>query len=294
MLPVLILGESGVGKENAAYAVHHGSMRKGPFVPVNCAALPESLVESELFGHDKGAFTGAVTAKVGLFESGAGGTVFLDEIGELPLSVQAKLLRVLETKSVMRVGETRERPIDVRIVAATNRAIDEEVAAGRFRQDLMFRIGGATVLLPPLRDRRSEIPVLARAFLAAACVKNGRAPMSFARDAMQVLLTYSWPGNVRELRNTIDYVAAVAPDESVERADLPERLGGEPSVPVDVTIPTVDPTTPFRAIADELRELESRRMREALAAAGGVKRRAAALIEMPIRTFNFKLRQYKL
>src|SRR5262249_55111647 len=148
-LPVLITGETGVGKENAAYAVHHWARRKGPFIAVNCAAIaPESLVESELFGHDKGAFTGATAAKAGLFESAAGGTVFLDELGELPLPIQAKLLSALEQRVITRLGETRERPIDIRLVAATNRSLDDEVKAGRFRQDLLFRIGGATVILP--------------------------------------------------------------------------------------------------------------------------------------------------
>jgi DNA-binding NtrC family response regulator len=299
-LPVLVLGESGVGKENAAYAVHHWSRRRGPFVAVNCAALPENLVESELFGHEKGAFTGALTAKTGLFESAAGGTVFLDEVGELSPAVQAKMLRLLENKTVMRVGDTRERAIDVRVVAATNRAIDDEVAAGRFRQDLYFRLGGATVLLPPLRDRRSEIPVLARAFLARAGTAAGRPSMDIGPAAMRALLAHDWPGNVRELRNTIEYIVATAPDDNVEPTDLPERLGGDPIAPdvapaasaLPLTAPA--PPTTFRPIADEVRELEIRRMREALVAAGGVKTRAAALIDMPIRTFNFKLRQYRL
>jgi DNA-binding NtrC family response regulator len=299
-LPVLITGETGVGKENAAYAVHHWSKRGGPFVPVNCAALgPESLVDSELFGHDKGAFTGAVAAKAGLFESAAGGTVFLDEVGELPLAIQAKLLRALEVKRVTRLGETRERAIDVRLVAATNRSLEDEVAAGRFRQDLYFRLGGATVVLPPLRDRRCEIPVLAREFLADASARAGRGDMTITPEAMQVLLVHTWPGNVRELRNTMDYVVAAAPDDRVEPSDLPERLGGATGaaaptatvVPADVRI---DAKTTFRPIADELRELERRRMAEALVAANGVKTRAAQLIDMPIRTFTLKLKQYKL
>src|SRR5439155_8250906 len=189
-LPVLVTGETGVGKENAAYAVHHWSKRSGPFVAVNCAALgPESLVDSELFGHEKGAFTGAVAAKAGLFESAAGGTVFLDEVGELPVAIQAKLLRALETRKITRLGETKERPIELRLVAATNRALEDEVAAGRFRQDLYFRLSGATVILPPLRDRKCEIPVLARALLAEACARHGRAAMTITPGAMPVLLT---------------------------------------------------------------------------------------------------------
>ena len=296
-LPVLVTGETGVGKENAAYAVHHWSKRQGPFIAVNCAAIgPESLVDAELFGYDKGAFTGAMAAKAGLFESAAGGTLFLDEVGELTPAIQAKLLRALEVKKVTRLGETRERAIDVRVVAATNRSLEDEVRASRFRQDLYFRLSGATVILPPLRDRRCEIPLLARAFLADACVRANRERMAITPAAMQVLLTYSWPGNVRELRNTMEYVMAAAPDDTVEPIDLPERLGGSATLSTTTLasdIP-VDAKAQFRPVAEELKELERRRMAEALAASGGVKTKAAALIDMPIRTFTLKLKQYKL
>ncbi|MDQ3333648.1 MAG: sigma 54-interacting transcriptional regulator [Myxococcota bacterium] len=297
-LPVLITGETGVGKENAAYAVHHWSKRSGPFVAVNCAAIgPESLVESELFGHDKGAFTGASSAKAGLFESATGGTVFLDEVGELPLAIQAKLLRALETQKITRLGEQRERAIDVRLVAATNRTLELEVAEGRFRQDLYFRLGGATVILPPLRDRKTEIPMLAHEFLRQAAARANRGTMQITPAAMQILLTHSWTGNVRELRNTIEYVVAAAPDDVVEPSDLPERLGGMTTIaPTTGPVPIVEPApdAPFRAINEEIRELEKKRMVEALAAANGVKTKAAQLIDMPIRTFTLKLKQYKL
>jgi len=293
-LPVLITGETGVGKENAAYAVHHWSRRTGPFVPVNCAAIgPESLVESELFGHEKGAFTGAIASKAGLFESAAGGTVFLDEVGELPLAIQAKLLRALEAKKIARLGDARERPIDVRLVAATNRALEAEVKVGRFREDLFFRLSGAPICLPPLRDRRCEIPLLARAFLAQACERSGRPPMTISPATMQLLLAHGWPGNVRELRNTMEYVMAAAPDATVEPYDLPERLGGA-LPPAEIPAPVVAAPGGFQPINDEIRELERRRMAEALVAANGVKTRAAQLIDMPIRTFTLKLKQYKL
>lgn len=298
-LPVLVTGEPGVGKENAAYAVHHWSKRTGSFLAVNCAAIgPESLVESELFGHDKGAFTGAVTAKAGLFESAVGGTVFLDEVGELPLSIQAKLLRVLENRTITRLGETKERPIDVRLVAATNRSLDDEVKAGRFRQDLRDRLAGATVILPPLRDRRCEIAMLARSFLADECARSSRPTLTITPEAMQVLLTYNWPGNVRELKHAMEYVTATAPDERVEPYDLPPQLGGAtqqtPSGEHVALTPSDAAPTTFRPINEEIRDLERRRMSEALLAAGGVKTRAAQLIDMPIRTFTLKLKQYKL
>jgi two-component system, NtrC family, response regulator AtoC len=296
-LAIHITGETGVGKENAAYAVHHWSKRAGGFIAVNCAALgPESLIDAELFGYDKGAFTGATTAKAGLFEAAAGGTVFLDEAGELPLAIQAKLLRALESKRITRLGEVRERSIDVRIVSATNRALEAEIAAGRFRQDLYFRLSGATVILPPLRDRQCEVPMLARAFLHEASVRAGREPMSITPAAMQVLLTYAWPGNVRELKNTMEFVMAAAPDNTVEPYDLPERLGGSGHIApaMQASQSVADVKTMFRPIADELRDLERRRMAEALAAAGGVKTKAAQLIDMPIRTFTLKLKQYKL
>jgi len=301
-LPVLVTGETGVGKENAAYAVHHWSKRTGPFIPVNCAAIgPESLVESELFGHDKGAFTGATQIKAGLFESASGGTVFLDEVGELPLAIQAKLLRALETRRITRLGESRERPIDVRVVAATNRALPAEVSAGRFRQDLYFRLSGAPVVLPPLRDRRCEIPLLARAFLDDACARAARPAMTITPAAMQLLLTHGWPGNVRELKHTMEFVMAAAPDDRLEPSDLPERFAElEPtpaasSASAEVPAAAADgKAAEFRPLADEMRELERRRMAEALAAAGGIKTRAAQLIGMPIRTFTLKLKQHKL
>ncbi|MBL9003283.1 MAG: sigma 54-interacting transcriptional regulator [Myxococcales bacterium] len=224
-LPVLIHGETGTGKELAAQVLHSRSSRRDKrLVSINCAALPESLAESELFGHERGAFSGAVATKVGLLEAGHGGTVFLDEVGELPLSLQAKLLRVLENKRLVRVGDTRERPVDIRIVAATNRHLDAEVKSGRFRQDLYFRLASAVIVLPPLRERPRELPILARAFLAQASAKLGREPLLLAPAALERLLRYAWPGNVRELRNAMDYAAAVVSEPIVETEHLPPAI----------------------------------------------------------------------
>jgi DNA-binding NtrC family response regulator len=304
-LPVLVSGETGTGKELAASALHHGSARKrGPLVALNCAALHENLLESELFGHEKGAFSGALAAKPGLLESAAGGTVFLDEIGELPAAAQAKLLRVLETKRVTRLGDVREREIDIRIVAATNRKLDDEVKRGVFRQDLFFRLSGAMIWLPPLRDRPRELPILAQSFLAEACASLDRAPMAISASAMRRLLTYSWPGNVRELKNVMDYVAATVPESGLEAWHLQERLGdagAEISTTEESLPPALAPATPptgaaatFRPIEDEIRELERSRMEGALAATGGNQTRAAELISMPLRTFVAKMKLYGL
>ncbi len=328
-LPVLITGETGTGKEVAASAIHYWSARKdGPFVTLNCAALQEGLVESELFGHERGAFTGAVSSKPGLLEAGSGGTVFLDEIGELTASAQAKLLRVLETKRVMRVGDVREREIDIRIVAATHHDIEQEARVGRFRQDLFFRLSGATVWLPPLRDRPRELPQLARSLLRNACAKVGRPTLEISVGAMRYLARHRWPGNIRELRNVMEYMAATVPGDVLEADHLDERIGRKitgrpvssrtsradqatarvnvtptsspastqapPPAPEPKPEPEPEPRKTFRPIAEEVRELEIRRMSEALAATGGVQTQAANLIDMPLRTFVNKLKRYGL
>jgi two-component system response regulator AtoC len=298
-LPVLILGETGVGKESAACAVHHYSRRTGPFRAINCAAIPDTLVESELFGHERGAFSGAVAARAGLFEAAAGGTVFLDEVGELSLAVQAKLLRVLDGKAVLRVGSLTERPVEVRIVAATNRDLRAEVAAGRFREDLFYRLSGATVTLPPLRERPRELPLLVREFAAAALVRLGREPREVSTPAMHALARHRWPGNIRELRNALDYAAAAAVDgEELEVWHLPTSIvDAEPvAVRADRSFDTSAPRTAesFVPIADELRALERKRMLQALRVADGVQTRAAEILHMPRRTFVAKMRAYGL
>lgn len=303
-LPVLIVGETGSGKENAAFAVHHRSSRRDrPFVPVNCAALHDNLAESQLFGHDRGAFSGAVAAKAGLFESVAGGTLFLDEVCELAPPVQAKLLRAVETRRITRLGEHRERTVDVRVVAATNRVLEQEVVAGRFRQDLYFRLGGARVVLPPLRERRCEIPILFRDFLARTVLQAGRAAPEPSPAAMAALLAHSWPGNVRELRNVADYLVATVLGDRSEPGDLPGHMvpkeAGNGTRPVADESP-VTPSAPqsgavrarMRPLSEEIDELERRRMMKALTATGGVKTHTARMLGMPIRTFTLKLKRH--
>jgi DNA-binding NtrC family response regulator len=300
-LPVLIHGETGTGKEIIATALHTRSRRRDKrLLALNCAALPESLAESEIFGHEKGAFTGAAAQKPGVLEQASGGTVFLDELGELPPSIQAKLLRVLETQKLVRIGGTREIPIDVRLVAATHKNLDEEIRAGRFRQDLFFRLSAARVVLPPLRDRRREIPLLSRLFLTRACEKLGRPPLLLSDAAMSLLLSHPWPGNLREPRNVMDFVAATCAGGTVTSSDLlgplegsatptrPEPAAANPAATSDGGPPR------FRNLEEELRELERTRMTEALKATGGVHVRAAELLGMPIRTFTYKARQYGL
>jgi len=312
-LPILILGETGVGKELAAAAVHRFSPRAdGPFVSINCASIPEQLAESELFGYERGAFTGALAAKPGQLELAHRGTVFLDEVGELPLAVQAKLLRVLETQELQRIGDVKPRAVDLRIVAATNRNLTAEVTAGRFRQDLFFRLAAAQVVIPPLRDRPRDLAILVQTLFAAACARLGRRPLSLTIAAIQALFLHRWPGNVRELKNTLDYAAAAAPESSVEVdlwhlppaftcAERPAPPGGRvadaPGEPARTPPPaatTARDGRMFRPIEDELRELERDRMVAALAATGGVQNKAAELIAMPLRTFVTKLRRYAI
>ena len=229
-LPVLIHGETGSGKELAVQALHEYSRRKSArLVSLNCAALPDSLAESELFGHEKGAFSGAAASKVGFIEAAHQGTLFLDEIGELSLPIQAKLLRVFESKKLIRVGDTRERSIDVRIVAATHRNLAQEVEKGRFREDLFFRLNSAVLTLPPLRERPRELPLLARSFLDEACARAGRPPLIIAPATMELLLRHRWPGNVRELRNVMEYAATVVTEPLLEPEHLPDALHGHPS-----------------------------------------------------------------
>ena len=307
-LPVLVTGETGVGKELVARALHEWSARHDrPMVTINCAALAETLFENELFGHERGAFTDAGAAKPGLLESARGGTVLLDEVAECAPRIQAKLLRVLETGRASRLGSVVEREVDVRIVAATNCDLVVEMTAGRFRRDLFFRLGAAAVFVPPLRDRKLDIPVLARAFLDGACLKTGRSPMVIAPEALRRLVLHPWPGNVRELRNLLDFCASVVDGDVLEPAHLPPDIAGSTAPWLARTAPVrgpgpAGPTSAFepfegrrhRAIHEEIASLERTRIRESLAAAGGVQVRAAHLLEMPLRTFVTKRKDYAI
>jgi two-component system, NtrC family, response regulator AtoC len=228
MISVLLLGETGAGKEVLAAEIHRRSPRHDkPFVRINCAALAESLLESELFGHERGAFTGAVQTKVGLLESAQGGTVFLDEVGELPPSTQVKLLRVIEEREILRVGSVKPRPIDVRFISATNRDLEAEVRRGAFREDLYFRLNGVSLIVPPLRERVSEIERLAKTFVGEACAQAGRPDTpAIAEDALGLLKRYSWPGNIRELRNVVERAVLLCADGPITSEHLPvDKLG---------------------------------------------------------------------
>lgn len=281
-IAVLIEGETGAGKELVAEALHRASPRSdGPYVGINCAALSESLIESELFGHEKGAFTGADQTSPGLLESASGGTVFLDEVGELPLTLQAKMLRVIERKELLRVGGREPVPIDVRFVAATNRDIRDEVASGRFRQDLYFRLAGARIEVPPLRERAAEIEPLARYFLARAAEALGRTPPRLEPEVVDRLRGHSWPGNVRELKNVIDRAVLLGGD--VVTSDLVE-LGAAPArAPVQGAPPSVPEPDDERA-----------RIVKALEACGGNQTRAAKMLGISRRTLTNRLNRYNL
>jgi transcriptional regulator with PAS, ATPase and Fis domain len=276
-LNILIYGETGVGKELAAHTVHQRSPRaRGPFVRINCAALPESLVESELFGYEKGAFTGANAPKLGLLESADGGTVFLDEVAELPLGAQAKLLRAIESREIVRIGSLSARPVDARFVAATHADLEARIAAGTFREDLFFRLNGASVTIPPLRERRSEIAPLANSFLSHA--SDGAA--SFTPEAMAVLLGHGWPGNIRELKNVVERSLAVSGGAPIGPEHLPPELA------LNAHIEKTPRSQPLRA---ELDAVERRRILDALERCGGHQGRAAEALGISRRTLLSRL-----
>jgi two-component system response regulator PilR (NtrC family) len=287
---VLISGESGTGKEIAARAIHDGGERReSPFVAVNCGAIPENLLESELFGHVKGAFTGAVSSKPGLFETAGSGTVFLDEIGELSLPLQVKLLRVIQERTFRRVGGTSDLRFAARVVAATNRRLEDEVAAGRFREDLYYRLNVIEVVLPPLRDRREDIPLLVAHFVAKYGSELGRDVQCVSEAAQGKLVAYDYPGNVRELENVIERAVALSRGGEIDVSVLPPTVvraraaSGAPRLPAEgVSLETV------------LAEFERGLLLEALEQCGGVKKRAAARLGISFRSFRYRLEKLGL
>ncbi|MBI1289798.1 response regulator [bacterium] len=289
---VLILGESGTGKEVLAKAVHQASPRaRKPFVAVHCAALPEALLESELFGHERGAFTGAVSKRQGRFELASGGTIFLDEIGEVPLSMQVKLLRVLEAREIQRVGGSETVSVDVRILAATNRDLAEEVSEGRFREDLYYRLNVVSITLPPLRHRRGDIPLLVRTFLAEFARENGREVPSISREAMDILTSYHWPGNVRELRNVIENTSVFLRGNTVEPANLPINVAKKapPAAPGE---PVTDGISFPMGMA--LEEVETAYLRKTLEICDGNRTRAADMLKISRRTLQRRIKELGL
>jgi DNA-binding NtrC family response regulator len=328
-LPVLVLGETGAGKEVVARALHERSARRdGPRKSVNCAAIPGSLVESVLFGHEKGSFTGAERAAKGLFEQAHGGTLLLDEVGELPPPAQAALLRVLETKTLVRVGGDRDVDVDVRVVAATHRDLERMCQAGTFRWDLFYRLHGVTIELPPLRERADEVMRLAEVFLRDACRDNGRAVRGFDASASSALLAWRWPGNIRELRNVVERAVVIARGDVVTGEDLPERVrhaatAREPSPPrpspsgagaapavvgthpppsasppsssydaPPANVSAVDPSVDYKErLRREMNRYETQLIVDALSRAGGSVTAAAQALKIPVRTLTHKMQQ---
>jgi two-component system response regulator HydG len=284
---VLITGESGTGKELIARAVHVLSRRKnGPFVPVNCAAIPANLLESELFGHTRGAFTDALQAREGLLREASGGTVFLDEIGEMPKEMQAKLLRALQERKCRPVGGDRELPFDARIVAATNRDLEDDVESGRFREDLYYRINVVRLHVPPLRSRSNDVILLAQWLLRRIADRSGREVKGLGPAAARRLLDYDWPGNVRELENAIERAVAVAQYDELTADDLPERIRKHQTE--HVVVSTEDPAELL-----SLSEIEKRYILRVLRTAGGNKTEAARILGLDRRTLHRKLRRWE-
>ncbi|MDB4944613.1 MAG: uncharacterized protein JWP97_4147 [Labilithrix sp.] len=287
MINVLVLGESGVGKELVVERLHEASPRRGqPLLRLNCAALPESVIEAEWFGYERGSFSGAVAAKAGLLESANGGTVFLDEIGEMPLAVQAKMLRVIEARETFRLGAMKPRPLDVRFVAATNRALEEEVRQGRFRQDLFFRLNGVAIQVPPLRQRPSEIEPLAQAFIVHAARGLGLRPPSLRADALSLLRSYTWPGNVRELRNFIERAVLLSGGPELTPEHFPLAAMAATLAPQRVSAHGDDPVPAS--------ETERERIVRVLAECGGNQSRAAKALGIARSTLVLRLDEYAI
>jgi len=279
---VLLSGESGVGKELIAEAIHHQSPRKSkPLVKLNCGALPEGLIESELFGHEKGAFTGAIQQRKGRFELADGGTIFLDEISEMPPATQVKLLRVLQEGEFERVGGAQTLKADVRVIAATNRNLEEDVATGRFRKDLFYRLNVIHMIIPPLRDRQEDIPLLALHFLDKFCLENDRPAMGFSPEAMRALKNYAWPGNVRELQNVVERAVALCTGNMVNFEDLPDEMRRHSPEDDKIILP----------VGSSMEEIERQAIVQTLKKTGGDKELTARLLGIGLATLYRRLKE---
>lgn len=286
---VLLLGESGTGKELVAKAIHfNGPRKEKPFIAVHCGAIPENLLESELFGHEKGAFTGAIRDKVGKFEAANRGTIFLDEIVTMPMHLQTKLLRVLQEQEIERVGSTKPIKLDVRVVSATNVDLEEEVQKGNFREDLYYRLNVIPIVIPPLRERVQDVLPLVRHFLDKYCTGMNRPAMDITKEALMAMEQYHWPGNVRELENAIERTVALADGSQITLEDLPPNIG---KAPKDTDLVTPRLTEEGLDLAKIVNEIERRLVSEALALAGGVKARAAAMLKINRTTLVEKMRR---
>lgn len=287
---VLVLGESGTGKELIARALHALSGRSGRLVPVNCGAIPEDILESELFGHEKGSFTGAISSRIGRFQLAEGGTIFLDEIGEMSPKLQVKLLRVLQERKVDPVGSVRSVDVDVRVIAATNKDLAEEVKAGRFREDLYYRLQVVPVQLPALRERQGDVTLLAQGFLERHASELRRPGLHFSDTSLRVLERYEWPGNVRELENLVERLAVLSEREEISVADLPEHIT---DIPHAMTIEIADVTLPesgvdFNALIEDY---ENKLISSALNQTGGNKKAAAKLLGLNRTTLVEKIKK---
>jgi DNA-binding NtrC family response regulator len=297
-LSVLLHGETGVGKDVFARWLHRQSGRRGEFRAINCGAIAPSLLESTLFGHEKGAFTGALKAHKGIFEQAHGGTVFLDEIGELPAEAQVALLRVLETRTVQRVGTEDDIAVDVRIVAATHRPLDAMVEAGTFRRDLLFRLDGFSATVPPLRERPEDVAVLTQAFVQEANQRHGRNVRNVSPLAQEMLRQYSFPGNVRELRNSIDRAVVLTETDTLDVGSFPERMRKPEPAPApaqaQIAPPAPTATPEVSDLRARLKEYERQLLRSALQQSGGSRAKAAELLQIPLRTLFNKLKDFEV
>ncbi len=319
---ILIVGESGTGKELVANALHHNSPRRGrAFVALNCGAIPREIIESELFGHERGAFTGALVKRVGRIEQAHGGTLFLDEVSEMPPDLQVKFLRVLEEKRVTPVGGNESRDVDFRLVAATNRDLIAEIETGRFRQDLYYRLSVVTVEIPPLRERRDDIPLLVERFRDVFAKEHGKPVTGVTPAALSALVAYDWPGNVRELKNVLESAILFAPGGRIDVSDLPAAVRGRTSAPAPASVPTKprsgewpavraatpagpaaqpvvstaaeEPVSVATLVGKTMAEIEREAILTALQVSGGNRRRAAEALGIGLRTLQRKLKEYR-